>query len=297
MRSKLWRIVLAIFVLVLTISVFVYYFVTNSSIRQQLSNTSLFTIVLLLVLYMCTIGALMLITAATLRLCGIKITLRENMLLNAYTTVINFFGPLQSGPAFRAVYLKKTHKLSLKKYATATLVYYFFFALISGAFLMSGVLKWWLVPIVLVIGLTLYLIRKSSVVTSRFSGIDFNNWYFLAAATLLQLSLVATIYFVELHTLSPRVSVSQAIIYTGAADFALFVSITPGAIGFREAFLVFSRRLHHISSALIISANILDRVMYLLLLIFLALFIVVVHAKRQLSTEESQDEEATAKFQ
>ena len=231
----------------------------------------------------------MLVTAATLRLCGINLTIRDNVLLNAYTTVINFFGPLQSGPAFRAVYLKKTHKLALKKYAVATLVYYFIFALISGVFLLSGVLKWWFVPITIGVGIVLFALRKSPIITRRIGGININNWYLLAAATFLQLSIVATIYYIELHTLSSQITFSQAIIYTGAADFALFVSVTPGAIGFREAFLVFSHRLHHIGGGLIISANILDRIMYLILLIFLTIFIVIVHAKKQLSKEEVQD--------
>ena len=213
----------------------------------------------------------MMVTSATLRLCGIKLNKQNNLLLNAYTTVINFFGPLQSGPAFRAVYLKKRYNLSLKKYAAATLFYYFFFALISAVFLFSGVFKWWIVPIVLIFALILFTSHKNPYVQKKIEGLNIQYWYFLAFATFVQLAIVATIYFIELHTLSHgTVSVSQAIIYTGAANFALFVSITPGAIGFREAFLAFSRNLHHIGGGLIISANILDRAMYLLLLLFLA---------------------------
>jgi uncharacterized membrane protein YbhN (UPF0104 family) len=261
----------------------------NAAVRQQLSNTSLFTIALIFFLYLCTIGALMLVTNSTLRLCGITIDKKENLLLNCYTTVINFFGPLQSGPAFRAAYLKGKYKLSLKKYVVATLLYYIFFAIISGVFLLSGILQWWLIPLCIVGFLILYKITRIERFKSRLNELNYDKWYYLALATLLQLSIVATIYYVELHTLSSSITVSQAIIYTGAANFALFVSITPGAIGFREAFLVLSRHLHHINGSLIVSANILDRTIYLLLLIFLAIFIVSTHVKNQLTSNVQKD--------
>jgi uncharacterized membrane protein YbhN (UPF0104 family) len=233
--------------------------------------------------------ALVLINVATLRLCRVKLSIHENLLLTAYTAVINFFGPLQSGPAFRAIYLKRKHHLDLKHYAAATLMYYFFFAGFSGIFLLSGLLKWWLVPlsavgILIVLGLT-----RTPWLARRLQQIDLAGWYYLAGATLLQVSLLAIIYYTELHSLSLHIRLSQAVIYTGAANFALFVSLTPGAIGFRESFLVFSERLHHISGSLIIAANIIDRAMYVVLLLILSVFLLLTHAKKQLNSRESVD--------
>ena len=64
--------------------------------------------------------------------------------------------------------------------------------------------------------------------------------------------------------------------YTGAANFALFVSLTPGAIGIRESFLFFSQRLNHITNAAIVGANVLDRTVYVIFLglIFIVLLII-----------------------
>ena len=273
-------------ILLITVGLFAYFFATNATIRHELSQTSLSIVALLLLLYVGTIAALMMVTAAALRLCHVQLTKRDNLLLNAYTTVINFFGPLQSGPAFRAVYLKRKYHLDLKKYAVATLAYYLFFALISGVFLLSGVLKWWLIPLILLSLLGIYSLRRQHYVAQRLRAVDLRGWYYLAGATLVQLSLVATIYYIELHTLSPNITLSQAIIYTGAANFALFVSLTPGAIGFRETFLVFTKHLHHISNNLIISANILDRAMYLLLLLLLAVFLLLTHGRNQLTPKD-----------
>jgi uncharacterized membrane protein YbhN (UPF0104 family) len=289
MRTHVWRSIAVIVILILTVAVFADYYTTHPVIAQELRHTHIQILTLILILYLGTIGALMLVALSTLRLCKVRLPLHDNLLLNAYTTVINFFGPLQSGPAFRAVYLKKKYQLNLKRYAVATLLYYFFFAIISGTFLLSGLLKWWLVPLFVLGACGLLIFSRSKFFARKFDEIDLHAWYYLAAATFLQLSLVAAIYYSELHSLDNHISVSQAIIYTGAANFALFVSITPGAIGFRESFLVFTRHLHHISNSLIVAANILDRAMYFVLLLILIVFLLLTHAKKQLASQTPQD--------
>ena len=289
MISRLWRPLLGLVILVVTIGFFVWYFVTHKAVRTELAHTSPLVLVLIIILYLFSVGALMLMNAATLRLCRVRLPVHDNLLLTSYTAVINFFGPLQSGPAFRAVYLKKKHHLNLKHYAIATFMYYFFFAAFSGIFLLSGVLKWWLVPLTLVGLIILYGLSRGHFLADKLQQIDLAGWYYLAAATLFQVSLIAAIYYTELHSLAPRVTVSQAIIYTGAANFSLFVSLTPGAIGFRESFLVFSEHLHHISGNLIVTANILDRAMYIVLLLILSVFLLLTHAKKQLGTSPPKD--------
>jgi uncharacterized membrane protein YbhN (UPF0104 family) len=62
----------------------------------------------------------------------------------------------------------------------------------------------------------------------------------------------------------------------------MFAALTPGAIGIREAFLVFTQNLHHISSSTIVAANILDRAIYLVFLGLLFLLVVSTHAKDKL---------------
>jgi uncharacterized membrane protein YbhN (UPF0104 family) len=108
---------------------------------------------------------------------------------------------------------------------------------------------------------------------------------YLGIATFLQAGLVCLIYYSELRSVAPATRFSQAIIYTGAANLALFVSLTPGAIGFRESFLVFSRHLHHIGNNTIVAANILDRSVYIVFLLILAVFIFGTHAQRSLKTK------------
>lgn len=281
---KSWlRAAATIIILLATAGFFVYYFSNNESVRQQLSQTSPAVVAMLLVLYVFTVVALAMIFHATLRLCKLKLGRGETALLTAYSSVINFFGPLQSGPAFRAVYLKARHNLNLKNYASATLVYYFIYGVFSCLLLVSGLLGWWLIPIMAVGVGCLLLLRRAGPVAARLQNLDLRNWYYLAIATAIQIVLVVAIYYVELHNLNPEISMGQTLVYTGAANLALFVSLTPGAIGFRESFLVFSQQLHDISTPTIVAANILDRAMYISLMLILAIFIFGSHAHRQLT--------------
>jgi uncharacterized membrane protein YbhN (UPF0104 family) len=278
-----------------TIATFIYYFATHPAVRQQLHRLSPGALAAILLLYFGTVIALALINASTLRLCKVRMPAGETLLLTAYSSVVNFFGPLQSGPAFRAVYLKKKHGLNLKNYTVATFMYYFFYAAFSGLFLLSGLLKWWLIALAAIVVGIIIVLPRSRWAGPRLAKLDLTGWYYLAGAALLQVSLVAAIYDIELRSVAPGTHLGQAIVYTGAANFSLFVSLTPGAIGFRESFLVFSERLHHISNAAIVSANIVDRAMYIVLLLIMALFIFSTHASRQLKGAVKSDEPTVAR--
>jgi uncharacterized membrane protein YbhN (UPF0104 family) len=285
--KSVWRPLASLAVLAVTAAVFVTYFREHPEVHQQLGYASPGGLALLLGLYLLVVASLALITMATLRLCKLRLGKSESLLLTAYTAVINFFGPLQSGPALRAVYLKQKHGLKLKNYAAATLVYYFFFGLFSVVMLLSGWLGWWLVvpAIVLVIGWR--QLRRDQRLTGRLSELDLRGWYLLALATLLQVVLTTVIYYVELRSVAPGTSLQQAVIYTGAANLALFVSLTPGAIGFRESFLLFSQQLHHVATPAIVAASLLDRAVYVVLLLGLAVFIFATHARRRLGVAKT----------
>jgi uncharacterized membrane protein YbhN (UPF0104 family) len=279
-RTRL-RQLASVLILALTIMAFIYYFAHNPEVADQLSRTSPAVISLLLFLYLIFTASLGLITYVTVKLCYVKLPKSESMLLSAYSSVINFFGPLQSGPAFRAAYLKLKHNVALKNYTAATLCYYFFYGVFSGLMLVSGVLKGWLVLVIGVVLLGAYIIWRIPQLSDRLKALNLNNLFYLALATMLQVVIFTLIFYVELKNVAPGTSFSQAVIYTGAANLALFVSLTPGAVGFRESFLLFSQNLHQVSSDTIVAANILDRAIYIVLILILAVFIFGTHANRR----------------
>jgi uncharacterized membrane protein YbhN (UPF0104 family) len=284
-----WRPVAAFSILSITVIVFILYFKNHPEVWDQLGQIPRSTLFLILGLYLFFTGSLSLINTATLRLCRYKMKAGESLLLTAYSSVINFFGPLQSGPAFRALYVKQKHSIKLKDYTLASFVYYFFYAIFSVILLFSGVLKWWILPIaILIVAAIFYLKIREVKGLKSLKTLALNKWYLMAAATFIQVGLLLLIFWVELRSVSPGIQFGQVAIYTGAANLALFVSITPGAIGFREAFLVFTQNLHHIDNATIVAANTIDRAIYVLMLLILTSFILVTHAGKKLKVQSEQ---------
>ena len=273
----------SILVIIATLVLFVYYATHH---RQQLTSLNLVgsgTIVLLLFLY-----TLFLLTNAwilywSVQICRKTIDLTETLLLTSYSTLVNFFGPLQSGPGFRAIYLKKKHDVSIKSYGISTLVYYASFGAISLLMLSYG-----FQPIIAAVAFVLilagiifgasYISRKHPELTDHTKQVSK-----VICFTAVQIGIVLTIYLLELRKVNSHISLSQAIVYTGAANLALFVSLTPGAIGFRESFLLFSQRLHHIDTNTILAASVIDRAIFFVVLLLLFIFTSIFHIRDRLT--------------
>ena len=289
------RIVLSVLIVGLTIAAFAQYLSQHTYLLTQLGHTPPSVIIGLLVLYMIMLGALVLIMHATLRICRVKMGVQDNLLLNIYSLFINFFVIGQAGPGLRAAYLKKYHGLLIRKYIFVTLLYYACYAIVSALLLLAGsAAPWYLTVIAAVLFgcfsygvISLYMRRKK--LHNEGLNLNVSTLSYLMLATIVQAIIQIGIYYTEVHTVNSHVGFKQVMAYTGVANFALFVGLTPGAIGIREAFLVFSERLHHISSANIISANIIDRSVYLLVLGVLFVVIISMHAKRKFSLEPVSD--------
>ena len=278
------RTILAILLICLTAVAFGYYINHNRYLLTQLSHTHSSTIIWLLLLYGAWFIALCLIVWASIRICQKNLAPKEGFLLNAYSTMVNFFVPGQGGIVVRGAYLKKIKKLKVRNYIYVTLIYYMFYAIISSLLLLAASRPFWrTIGAAIVVGgislVIIYLfIKRSHIKTSELATTKTNLSY-LFFATLLQAIIQLAIYGVELHSVNQHISLSQIITYTGAANFALFVALTPGAIGIREAFLLFTRHLHHISSANIVAANIIDRAIFIIVLLVLFALTLGFHTK------------------
>jgi uncharacterized membrane protein YbhN (UPF0104 family) len=278
------RLSITIFIIVLTISAFVYYISRHKSLLTQLGSTPLSKIVEIMLLYVAWFMALAGVLQASIRICKKQLAIKESFLLNAYSTLVNFFVPGQGGIAVRGVYLKKLKDLKVRNYIFTTLIYYMFYAIVSIVLLLVDNRPWWqtICAIALVSGLSYVVVRlyqkRSKTILSELS-LSAKNLVFLFLCTVLQAIIQTAIYSVELEQVNQHIKLSQAITYTGAANFSLFVSLTPGAIGIRESFLIFSQRLHHISNANIVSANIIDRGVFIVFLGILFLLTLGFHAR------------------
>ena len=274
----------AALVLTLTVVAFARFIAQHPAALHQLSHVHPATLVILIALYVITLVCLAFAQEGMMELCNTKLEHSEAFLLTSYTAIINFFGPLQSGPGFRAVYLRKKYGTKLKNYVLATFLYLAYFAAFSGLLLLSALVSWaWLGAAAVVVLLAIFIaVRLELPLARRLRRLRLKGAFIIGIATAAQIITTTVIYYTELHSVNSTVHFSQALIYTGAAGFSLFVSITPAAIGFRESFLLFSQHLHHISSANIVSANLLDRGIYIVFLGLLLLVVMALHAKQRL---------------
>jgi len=277
------RLAASIVVLVLTALVFAHYIRTNPEVMTQLKNTKLIYVAMVMLLYLGVIFSLTIVNTISVRLCGKDIAKRESFNLTSTSSIANFFGPLQSGVGIRAIYFRSKLSIPIKQYGLVSLYYYGFYAFFSGVFLLFGSAQFRL-PLftALLVGASgtfVYIRKKTKSSSSGKLSVSVKLLSKLAVVVLLQLTLITLIYFVQLTALDQHVSFGQVISYSGAANFSLFVAITPGAIGIREAFLVFSERLHHIPHDAVIAANILDRGIYVVFLGLLFLWLIATHTQ------------------
>lgn len=293
--KKRIKVALAFLILAITIGLFIRYASTHPEILRKLGDTNPLLLAVLVLLYCVWFLALVFVMRISLRMYNKTMGKQENLLLNAYSSLINFFGPGQSGPAVRGLYLYKRHQVRIKDYMFTTLVYYGFYAMISALFLFVGSRPWWqTAALVIAAGSGSFVFIKWYARRSNVqSGPGFNlvNFGLMFAATALQLVTQFFIYFIELSSVNGGVGVGQALAYTGAANFALFVALTPGAIGIREGFLIFSQNLHHLSNTVIVAANVIDRAVYLLFLGLLFVLVLSLHAKDKLKLRQLQQEQ------
>jgi uncharacterized membrane protein YbhN (UPF0104 family) len=266
----------------------VYYFSKHRLLLTSLKHVPATLVITIYLLNILMFGVLIMILTATLRLAKLKLKFNENALINAYSLVLNFFIPGQAGPAYRAYYLFKKHKLKILDYTLSTIIYYLIYGLISVILVLAGSRPWWM-SIILSIVFIMVGIVSVKLYISKFKhdrlDLNYKPVVILVIATFTQTILQMIIYYTELHYLNHAIKISQVITYTGAANLALFVGLTPGAIGIRESFLLLTERLNHVTSSTIVLANVIDRAIFLLFLLTLASIILIVKAKDKLNTD------------
>jgi uncharacterized membrane protein YbhN (UPF0104 family) len=286
MKKRL-RLIIALVLTLLTAAAFAYYLSKHGNLLTQLGHTSIVTVISLVLLYLAWFSSLLLIQAASLRLCRTSLQPKENFLLNSYSTLVNFFVPGQGGLIVRGAYLKQHNRLRVRLYVFVTLLYYLCYALLSALLLLASSRPWWqtllgvcLVAAVSALVLRWYAHRDKTGDTKLDLGLA--NLSYLVLATVLQAVLQVAIYFVEIHSVHHHVNLGQAMAYTGAANLALFVALTPAAIGIRESFLLFTEKLNHLSSATIVAASLIDRAVFIVFLALLFIVVLSFHAKDKL---------------
>ena len=118
-------------ILLITGFLFFYYLKTHPDVLNPIKNIPTFLLIFLLLLYGVFLLVGTFITKITILMCREKYGFDDSLQLTIYSTLVNFFGPLQSGPGFRALYLKNKLEIRIRDYTAVTSVYYMSFLFIS----------------------------------------------------------------------------------------------------------------------------------------------------------------------
>lgn len=263
---------------------FGYYIAANPSVIEAVMRINPFIGLFILILYFGVVLTNFAIMYMTIKLREKTLPVKSGLLLTMYSSVVNFFGPLQSGPGVRAIYLKSKIGLRIRDYTYAMLFYYVAFAALNIALLFINTL-WWLtiIGIIGAVALTILgtrLLRLTSL--NKFVILIF-------VVTLIQIIFMVIIYTMELTAINPSAnfSIAQTISYTASANLSLFVSLTPGGIGIRESFLIFSQSLHHIQLPSIIAAGVVDRALYIIFLLIIFVVSSSLHLQQTFMSKKS----------
>jgi len=281
-QSRFIRAIITISAIVITYFVVTNYLNKHPLLLHQLSSISILALISIFILYVAMFVILLQLFSVTILLCQRTVSFAENLYINGYSIGLNFILPGQAGPLFRSGYVKRKFGISFKNFLSVTLLYYFFYSLISFTFVAIGSRSWWqsILCIVILSWLLLYLMRwytkKKSLDTEKIA--QQKKWTaMLFLLTFVQFSLQTFIYFIELKAVDYWVSIHQVIAYTGVANLSLFVGLTPAGIGIRESFLVLSEKIHQIPTSAIVLANLIDRSIYIIFIITIVIASLVLH--------------------
>lgn len=277
---------LGILVVIGTAFAFFWFARTHPEIVSNLKQTTTLTLFMMVIMYFGSICSIAFILKVMLRLYGKHLSISEYFLLTAYSSLVNFFGLGQSGPGVRAVYLKVKHGIPINQFLFGTLIYFAWLILFSFAMLFAPMIPWWLTCVYTVIAaaacaFVIWLAagpNKFSLVPRECKPRLVRMVLMTGIGTALQITFLTAAYFTELCAVDSSVTLGQAISFTGVANFSLFVSITPGAIGIREAFLFLSQKIHGVSAETIATVSALDRGVYFVVLALLGLLVLFTHA-------------------
>lgn len=289
-----------ILVVIATSFAFFWFVRTHPEIAITLKRTPVIAIVVIVFMYVGSISCLAFILHAMLQLYGKSLSYSEYFLLTSYSSLSNFFGMGQSGLGVRAAYLKTKYDFPVSHFLFGTYIYFAWLILFSGTMLIASWVPWWQTYAYIAMtatfcALLIFLVaraKKALLVPLDCKPRLVRMILMTGIGTALQITCLTAAYFTELVAGDAKVTLNQAISFTGAANFSLFVSITPGAIGIREAFLFISQSIHGVSAETIATASALDRGVYFVVLALLGLLVLFTHAGqrfRQPGKAKSQD--------
>lgn len=289
--------------LLLTLVLFVVYYLNNQDSFSRISDLSILQILLILV------GQSLILAANAATLCVIVSFSQKRMhptdaiRVTAYSSLINFFGFLQGGVGFRGVYLKKYFAIPLKRYLVLTTVQYLITFGLAGLMIFAGVslttgakglLTMALIGAAVLAAVVLAVKRFGGEtrdrLMTRFESVLFalhsKRVLLMACSIALQLTGSLLAYGVALDAIGAHVTLGGLLVFSGISQFSIVIALTPGAIGIREGLLLIVASQMLLSTNDIIVASTIDRIVYFITLAILTPIALSARHKIEAATQD-----------
>jgi uncharacterized membrane protein YbhN (UPF0104 family) len=288
-----------LFLTLLTIVLFIYYFSQNKEQFSRLRDVSFGSILLIVLGQILVLATNVFILIELLKMTGKNMSVGTSSRVIAYSSLINFFGFLQGGLGFRAIYLKRYFNTSIKTYTLLTILQYL--SVFSISFLMIFIGLWLVnysvVPVLLALAVLVAVIifhRQLVNILRRTRLENAVNLLIKNYRRMLVILVFSTVQFfgsslaygAELSAVGAHLSLGALLIFTGVAQFAILVALTPGAIGIRESLLFLVQGIMAISTSSIILAGTIDRAVYFVVLLLITPFAIGFKKKLDFKTDK-----------
>ncbi len=280
-----------------------WYFINNREALSSLMEVPFWVVLLLLVMKGSRIFITGLFTKFTLDAFGKKMTYGEVNYLSLLSSIGNFFGPILGGASIRAVYLKKKHDFEYSKFIS-TLYGFYIVTFLTNALIglllvinygmkVGGSTELWSVAAVFlfiflanlalvaipakvlhnIVGLFKFLPKRLIKITDLMIGgwetIRVNH-KLLFKLFLLNIAITSVIMVestVLYYQFVDNWQLTSVLLYTILGTLSTLVSVTPGAVGVKEAIFLFSASVTVLAPEQILQMATVDRSATFLLLI------------------------------
>ncbi|MDD5638485.1 MAG: lysylphosphatidylglycerol synthase transmembrane domain-containing protein [Candidatus Pacebacteria bacterium] len=287
--------VFQILVLVILISWFAVYFYQNIDNFKQIKIVNPFYILplgIFVILFLISNG---LILKYLLDPFKIKLKPKEWFGLSVITSMGNYLTPFRGGAMAKAIYLKKVYQFPYSYFlSTLAGIYvimflvYSFVGLIAMFFLYHSLeifnVLIFVVFLVVFLSLLGIVIFSPKIKESKYSFINkfikvFNGLHLIKSnkrsirsiglISLIMVGIMVLRIFLEFKVFGLEISFLSALFLSIVSILGSFISITPGALGIREAMVVFTATVMNIPASQVLAVSILDRVIILAVIFIL----------------------------
>lgn len=290
-KQNIFRKLLSIILIIFFILIALYIILKNQSILVKIKDIE--PIQLIPLFFLSIIFALIsgIFLKKLYRFFGIKLTNLESFFISIVGVLANYTSVFQGSAIARGVYLKKKYNLNLSDFSSSLLgsniivltVLSFSctlsFLLLNGLTFFYLKFAWFLVFLDIVLLIILFFTPNVSIEKLPFITSVLSSWHRLSKdkKIVLELSCLSFVHLIiasfmmiiEFAVIKTDINFTSALFLSSISSLTIFFNITPGAIGVKEGFMVFSAYKLGINPTDAIIVAGIDRAIFLVIVLLL----------------------------